>query len=297
MLSFRSIAAAAMCSTLVATAQDMALSGGTLTVMPGTTMEVVGPLTWQLGTGAQVVNHGLIDLGTEGVLVEQDGAPVTGTGTEKATWALPGPLTNVVPGGLGATLSTDYAGADLVVERGHTPVQASNGVWSIARWYRITTPQSNTDAVVVDLHYDVTELNGITEPTLGLFVAPQYTGPWTGVASVLNMGSQTISGTDQAPVAFITAFDADAVNGIDRNEAIIELRAWPSVFTDRILVSLEDGRPITSVELFDAQGRSVWRSAPLARNGGILTIQPPSLATGPYVLRVNELWGAKLIKE
>src|SRR5688572_21058994 len=87
-------------------AQSMTLTGGTLTVEAGTQVELLGPLEWSIAPGAQVVNDGTIELGTEAILLEADGAPITGAGTEHAQRTVPAGGGVVEPGGLGLSLAS-----------------------------------------------------------------------------------------------------------------------------------------------------------------------------------------------
>ncbi|MBK6831571.1 MAG: hypothetical protein IPG92_12915 [Flavobacteriales bacterium] len=80
------------CSLLGSKAQTMEFVGGSLTVTAGTTLELIGPISWNLAGDAQVVNDGHIELGEQGHLEETIGAPITGTGTETATWPIAGPM-------------------------------------------------------------------------------------------------------------------------------------------------------------------------------------------------------------
>ena len=277
-------------------AQDMTFSGGTLTVLPGTTLTINGPLVWQMGMGAQVVNNGVIDLGTNCLLVEQPGAPFTGMGTEQAAYPLAAPIVGADIGGLGLSVSTMYTGGDLQVERGHQPQLAVTGVESIRRWYRISTPQVNSFDVSVELHYDLTELNTIDPDLLGLYVSQSLTGPWSGLASVSNVGAQTVAGSDQQPVDYFTAFDADAANstgGLSENDGP---RAWPSLFEDVIHLQPAADIPIAQVELLDAFGRIAWQPIVTASSTGVIMLQPPPLAPGNYVLRINGQWNIKLVR-
>jgi hypothetical protein len=98
-------------------------------------------------------------------------------------------------------------------------------------------------------------------------------------------------------VAFVTAFDADAANGLDTPNADEQVRAWPTIFLDRITVSLTSGRSITRIELLDAQGRVACTPAIPTSTHGVLSIATPTLSPGPYLLRVNSRWTIKLMHE
>lgn len=267
-------------------AQNMTFAGGTLQVASGTTVELVGPITWQLASDAVVVNDGTIDLGTEGTLVETIGSPITGAGIETATWALQAPLSGAEPGGLGLSLTTNYADGNLKVERGHEPRNGPNGTTSIRRWFRTLTPQPNTEDLSVVFRYAPTELDGIVPTELALFVAEASNGPWSAIATIGNEPANELSGTDQSPIAYITAFDLEATLKVPASASAGDLVVYPTVFENELRISIPEGSSLERFELMDAQGKVVLsRTFPYAQ--GIATVQVPTLAAGAYLLRLN----------
>jgi len=265
----------------------MEFVGGSLTVTAGTTLELIGPISWNLAGDAQVVNDGHIELGEQGHLEETIGAPITGTGTETATWPIAGPMSGAEPGGLGLTITSAYAAGGMRVERGHLPTPGPNSTASIARWFRTTTPTTNSDEMDVVFHYDPAELNGILPVALSLFVAPDLGGPWTAIATTGDEPAFELSGTDQAPANYITAFDLDATTRVDANSELQRPQVWPTLFTDVLMVKLPEGTPLERTELIDASGRIVQLPFTQTNASGVATISVPSLTSGPYVLRVN----------
>lgn len=277
-------------------AQTMSLVGGTLEVSPGTTLRVNGPITWEINPGASVLNDGLIDLGTQAILMESDGFPVVGSGLEVAIEPTSAPLTGVDPGGLGLTITTAYADGGLMVERGHLPALAPTGVEGIARWYRVSTPQQTNEALLVQLHYDLTELNGIAPLNLSLFEAPSYSGTWVPVVSTGNVGAQTLDGTTLPPTDHITAFDLDLATSILPDDVEPGITVWPTMVEESITIGMPLNAALSKAELFDALGRSVWIHNARPGTTGRVTLSIPELASGTYSLVINASSLHKLIR-
>lgn len=266
-------------------AQNITLSDGNLLLSAGTTVHIDGPATFEIGSGASITNHGRIDLGTQAVLVEQPGAPVTGNGFEEATWPNTVPLVNLEPGGLGLRLTTAFAQGGLRVERGHVPRTAWNGAQGIARWYRVSVPGVTTEGLDAELRFDATELNGIMPSALALFHGPAEEGPWTSSPTLLNAPSQTLTAAAPAPEIVITAFDLDAVSstGVRDSEG---WACWPAAVVDECWIKVPKGTVITDATLLDAAGRFILR-LPLAAVEGIAHLALPDLASGAYLIQVN----------
>jgi hypothetical protein len=267
--------------------QDAALLGGHLTVEAGTTVSFLGPVNLNLSPGAGVTNHGLIDLGGEGMLAEAQGYPITGSGFERALRAEPGPLAGEQPGGLGLTISSAYAQGGLTVERGHLPRTSSNGSVGIARWYRVTTPVPTAEGVEIALRYDATELSGILPSALAVFAAPSPDGPWLPLATSNDIPSQTLLATGPAPETHFTAFDLVGATGA----AILHMDkkaflCWPSPFEDQLRIEALRSGPIDRIEVLDGQGR-VLRDIRPEQSRSVL-VQLPGLPPGAYIIRVNQ---------
>lgn len=267
-------------------AQPITLTNGHLLLTAGTTVQVDGAAILSIGPGSSITNHGRIDLGTQAVIMEQPGAPVTGDGFEEATWPTAAPLADAEPGGLGLTLSTAFAQGGLRVERGHIPRTAWNGTPGIARWYRVSVPGMTSESLDAVLHYDMTELNGIMPSALALFHGASDSGPWTSSPTVLNVPSQTLAAAAPAPTVVITAFDLDAVNLTDAFEADA-WACWPVEVAEECWIKVPLGAVLTEVTLLDAMGRLIKR-VPVAAAGGIHPLRLPDLAPGAYLLQVNQ---------
>lgn len=274
-------------------AQDMVLAGGMLTVSAGTQVRIEAPLTWQLAPGAAVVNHGLIDFGAQGSLVEQAGSPITGTGIESAQWAPTAPLVDAEPGGLGLRINTAYEGGGLRVERGHVP-RTALGETSTARWYRVTSPIPTSEALLAAIQFDPTELNGIEPDLLGLYHSADGQS-WEPTVSSIDLTSLTISGQTPAPEILLTAFDSEVVTRAFSTSADDSWSVAPTLVDDRVLVESRRGRMIESLDLMDGHGRLVLRENPMDRLAAGLSMA--GLPAGPYIVLINGGQGVfKLMK-
>jgi hypothetical protein len=282
----------ALCATLGAGAQDMLLSSGTLTVAEGTTLTIVSPVQWTIASGAQVINNGTIDLGTEASLLEAPGAPITGSGTEHARVQLAQAFAGVEPGGLGLSLSA-AAGPGLVeVVRGHEPFVLPSGASSVARWFLVdAAPQPGLNMEFL-FRYDPTELNGLEPDGIALHTSTDVNGPWSPIVSSANAQAYSIWGSQQSPWAFLTAFDPASTTGMAPNTAQGSA-AWPTVVDDVVTVIRHDGQAITQLDVFDTAGR-LLRSERPRMNPALLWLG--DLSPGTLVLRVDGAFGLKLLK-
>lgn len=265
----------------------MSFAGGTFSIAPGTTVRLSGPVSWEFAAGAVVVNDGTVDLGTQATLVESDGFPVTGDGLEIVVHEPTGPLAGVEPGNLGLTMTTAYDAGGLIVERGHQPATATNGVQSIGRWYRITSPQPTSETMLAELRYDLTELNGISPPALSLFQSPDYSGTWVPVLSTGNIGAQTLAGTVVPITSHLTAFDLELALATPSGGEAAGINVWPTLLNGHLSVALPSAVPLSKAELFDASGRRVWFHVPTTTTMGIVSLPIPEQAQGVYLLRIN----------
>lgn len=280
---------------LPAYGQVAQLQGGSLHINPGTSISFHQMAGLIIGPGTFVVNDGLIDLGAECLLTEQPGAPVTGSGTEIATWPIAAALVNAEPGRLGLVITTDYSGGDLLVTRGHVPISLPNTAQSIGRWFAIQMPAGSTDADIV-LRYDPSEINGLDPSTLMLFESPAAIGPWTALASINEPGLHQLSALDQAPVAYLTAFD-DSANGIAPHSASDTWNIWPTMVTDGVFIAIPESSTLSLVEVLDPVGRIIM-SMPRSEAGpGQESVDLAGLASGQYLLRLNRQWTQRVIKQ
>lgn len=273
-------------------AQDMQLSGGTLTVQPGTRITLNGPLAWTIQSDAQVVNHGEIDLGAQAALNELPGNPVTGDGIERAVRQLDNAFIQEEPGGLGLTLSAAQGIGAVEVVRGHNPIVLPSGDASVARWYAVdAAPQPGLE-LELRYAYDATELNGLEAANLILFSAPSALGPWTALLSLPDPPMNSITALQQSPWALFTAFDADAETGLTETEAASFI-ARPTLAEGDVEIACTGPDRIERVELLDTHGRTVREFQPRNTRAVLST---DGLAPGHYLLRVNGTRAIRIVK-
>lgn len=267
-------------------AQTMTLLGGSAHVLEGTSVRLDGPLEWTIAPGATLVNDGIIDLGANATLLEQQGSPVTGTGVERTQTSSNGPFSGTQPGGLGLTITTADAVGPIEVVRGHSPFSFPEGDPSIARWYTISTAPAPGSAISLMFNYDPTELNGLDAGELSLFTAPVAEGPWSGLASMNDPSFFVLEATLQYPWGTISAFDENAPTTSPTLVAANGFQVWPTVVEDLINIVPSSEERINTLEVFDGLGRSTTIRTTLASTvHGQLHLG--GLTPGAYFLRVN----------
>lgn len=273
--------------------QSMSTTGMTMIVREGTRVSVEGPVQWTLSGDATVVNHGLIELGTQARVVESAEAPITGSGTETA-WTVAGnAAAGLEPGGLGLRLSAPATLPALMVRRGHLPL-LNNGIdQSIARWYALDPAPPASTEVDVELHYAGSELNGLNAAGLSLFQGDTPAGPWTMMPGGTDPAQRTVSATWSGAWNVITAFPAGITTGM-AEASPPEVMLWPVPAVD--VVHLQSMKPIERLELLDAMGRQIPVTS-LSSSGNSHTLQVGHLAPGGYLLRINGRSVQRLLKQ
>lgn len=280
---------------LAGSAQSMELLDGTLTVSAGTRIAITGPITWTLAPDAQVVNNGRIELGEEAILVENDAAPIVGLGTEHAIIAQGGAITGFEAGGLGLAITTAGIGTTEVI-RGHQAL-LNNGVdQSIARWYRLDPPPAAGTDLDLLLRYASSELNGLAGTTLALYLGDTQTGPWSFLPSTADGNARTVLATWNGPWSpVITAFLQGITTNVPAMDPAAEFAVWPSPTTDVLWVrGANEG--VQQLQLVDASGRTV-RELRKSTVQETATLSLQGLPSGMYLLRVNGLYTARVVKE
>lgn len=277
-------------------AQTVELITGSMSIAPGTTVRLNGPLTLVLEPGTTVTNNGLIDLGDAATLQEPVGEPIQGDGTEVVRILTSGDLDGSEPGGLGLGLTGTAVNAPLTITRGHTPRAFPEGDPSIARWFILDAPNVATGAVDVVLRYDPVELNGLSGNNLGLFTSSDLAGPWSPLTGSNNATANTVSATLPAPWSHVTAFDANAPTASPTLFATEDLHVWPTLTNGPLVVHALNGRTLNTVEVIDGTGRVVRTVVP-GPAASLVTMDLSALSSGPYFLRVNSLTTIKLRKE
>ncbi len=275
-------------------AQAIHSVSGTLTIEEGTRVFVTGPASWSITSNAQVINHGIIDLGTEAFLQEALGGAITGTGIEQAVREVSAPFTDLEPGGLGLSLSHGTGLGTVLLTRGHLPRLAGETA-GIARWYHISTTTAANGPVALTMHYDAAELNGLDASGLRLHRYAVTDAYWQLLEGSSNVASQLISGAAPTPLDTITAFPLEATLSAPTMEEPLTLyRVWPTITTDRVHFTTTTGHAIRTMELLDMTGRLTPIQPQGGAHGG--WVELGHLAAGSYVLRLNGEATFRLIK-
>ncbi len=275
---------------------NMTLSNGSMTIQPGTTLVLQGPITWTIAPGAGVENNGSIELGTESRLVEVDGAPVTGAGTEHCELPLTNGATDLEPGGLGLTLSIPATAGSLVLTRGHLPRSAGGQIESIARWYALEAASLESVPYSLSFRYDVTELNGLAPDVLSLHSSPSLGGPWADMPTDNDVAGSTLTSGLVGAGIYITAFDPDQTTAISRITPVGPFRVWPTAASD--VVHVQELMPMgpVRIEVLDASGKIVSAVQNASFAGGPLNVDVSALPTGCYLLRINTAHVQRFVK-
>ena len=265
----------------------MVVPGGTqLHIAEGTRLMIDAPIDLMVDGGAAVVNDGSLILHAEGRIIEADGSPITGGGTERITQVHGAPLVGLTPGGLGLQLTTTLAPGTLVVERGHAPLEATGGAGSIARWFEVGS--TTATGAHVALTYDGSELNDLDPSALMLFRRGDAAAPWAGHATMIS-GLHTLE-ADLDSLGTIAAFDSSVQHtGLPWLEAHIPegFLLYPNPAIGPVTIASTGNGHVERLELFTADGRLVAGKRVGAFRSGPLPITLQGLARGRYVLRVN----------
>lgn len=275
------------CGSALVVSGQMVVPGGTeLRIAEGTRLLIDAPIDMAVEIGASVVNDGTIILHEEARIIESDGSPITGVGTERITQEHAAPLVGLSPGGLGLQVTTILAPGTLVVERGHMPLEAAGGASSIARWFEVGS--TTTTGAHVALSYDATELNGLDPSALMLFRRSNAAAPWAGHATMIS-GMHTLE-ADLDSLGTITAFDSSVNHtGLPLMDAIASegFLLYPNPATGPVTITSTGNGYVERLELFTTDGRLVAVKRVGAFRSGPLPIALHGLARGRYVLRIN----------
>jgi len=274
--------------------QNMSLTGATLTVENGTRVELEGPIIWTIAPSATVINNGRIDLGEFATVVEPDGGPISGGGTEHALYGSTDPATNVEPGGLGLSLSITDPLGNMEIVRGHTVQLDGSSAESIARWFNVLCAPVPGASIDIGFRYDLAELNGLLETDLLLHSADQLTGPWTAMIGTSDLPAHSILSSWSSPWGFITAFDEDITMGVEALSPVRSFLVWPSITQDVVHIRPSAGYEVLDITLVDASGHVVEQAAGAAGERTLsLAMHPP----GMYLLRVNGTHAFRIVRQ
>ena len=274
-------------------AQQMALSGGNLSIAGGTTVRIENAVEWQIAVDAQVINDGRIELPDGARIAETAGSPITGSGTEHS-WTEAAQMQNEISGGLGLELTTGSVIGPLEIVRGHVPIAMGNGEQSVARWFILNGTLAPIEALV--FHFDPTEANGATAAELDIHDADDTNGPWVPMLAAANGDPYALEAFAVQPRQHITAFLHDAATGMSEIEAESGFVVQPTLIIDRVTVRSVENAPIGNIELFDQAGRTIGLRA-LHLNGGTIDLDLSDLSAGSYFLRINGRHNFKVVKQ
>ncbi len=285
-------------TTLAVRAQEanMLLDNGSMTVLSGTTVVLQGPVMWTLTLGAALENNGTVDLGSEARLLEPQGGPVTGSGTERSEIPLANGATDLEPGGLGLSLSIPANLGSLVLTRGHLPRSAGGQVESIARWYALEAASLESVPYSLSFRYDVTELNGLAPDVLSLHSSPSLGGPWADMPTDNDVAGSTLTAGLVGAGIYITAFDPDQTTAISRITPVGPFRVWPTAASDVVHVQALMPMGPVRIEVLDASGKIVSAVQNASFAGGPLNVDVSALPTGCYLLRINTAHVQRFVK-
>lgn len=259
-------------------------SGTALTVDEGTSLRIDAPLTWTFESGSSAVNNGTIVLGPTTDLDEALGATLTGTGTERTTRDLSGPLTDENPGGLGGMLTTIASLGNTLIVRGHLPFTDYSGHTSLARWIDFSPANNSSLNTALGFRYDPAELNGLVETEQRVHIRAQQDIWWT-LGSAVNTGTHTVTTTGLDSLGLFTTYDTDLPNAIAGTSAESDF-ALLGVPGEQLYLRVPFGSRAESLEIFAANGSRLASLSP--RWGeGLHALPALSAASGVYQLRVN----------
>lgn len=291
-VNMRTISFATILLPLLAPCQTMTLTGGSVVIEGGTTIELTGPLTWEISPGATVINNGRIELGHDAVIDEPLGGPITGDGTEHALYTSTGPVVDHTPGGLGLSLTTTEALGDVEVTRGHTVQLDGTSTESIARWFELSAPPLPGASMGVRFHYDPVELNGLAESELILHSGEELIGPWVAMTGTPDLPSHDILSSWLSPWGFITAFDQDITTDVPGGPDL-EFMIWPTVTNDVVHVRGRIGASVESLIVMDATGRIVDQVTTVQ---DVITLSVEDYPSGIYLLWVNGIQAFRIVR-
>jgi hypothetical protein len=261
-------------------------AGTNMVVDAPTTLRVNTGTVWQIPSGANVINDGIILLGPAAELLEAPGAAITGAGKERIELNIATPPSALDAGGLGGILTSPVAPGITTFIRGHVPYTDYSGHTSIARWIQVL-PSANAGLnATFSLRYELDELNAVPESAQILHIRAQD-DIWWMLPSNVNTTDRTVTTTGLDSLGLFTTFDQDLPNGL----ANIEVN-------EAFLVGMStDGRPwlqvpaehqVTQLELIDPAGRLIAMTS--TRLGPGLHHLPFSVTSGGiHFLRLNSV--------
>lgn len=273
-------------------AQMTTAPGTTITIAEGTNLRIDPALTWEIASGADVVNNGTIILGPATELSEAAGAAIIGGGTERTTRVFSGPLAGTDPGGLGALITTSATLGTTTIERGHIPFTDYSGHTSISRWIDLSPSNNNGLQATLAFRYDVAELNGVPEAAQQLHIR-SANDIWLHQPGNVNLGDRTVTATDLDSLGVFTTFEEILPNAIAERAT----HGWQATTGSdgAFLLYVPEGSLTRYLALMDAGGRlcAQWKER---HAHGWHRLPNDGLPTGVYHLLVNDNVHLKVVK-
>ncbi|MHB8579983.1 MAG: T9SS type A sorting domain-containing protein [Ignavibacteriaceae bacterium] len=172
---------------------------------------VTGVLT--ITSGSLITGSNTVTLGGSATITEASGSTVTGNLTTTRTL-----LQNVnnTFGGIGVEINAASAapGATTVTRVTGT-AEKNDSSSSVKRYFDIVpSTDSGLNATFV-FHYDVSDLNGLNEPTLQLFISTDRGSTWAGLNGTVNASAHTIT------INGINSFSRSTLFGINNVGQIV----------------------------------------------------------------------------
>lgn len=283
--------AAVVCVGLSAGAQTGGVQPATqLTVDGATTLRFEGTQTFEVGSGAAVLNNGTIVFGTQATLTEAPGSPIYGSGIETTERNHTVPLSGIDPAGLGLRINTISAPGLTKITRGHTAFIDNGGQAGLLRWYDVDAATNTGLSADISFSYDLTELNSMIETDLLLHVRDagsvwHYLPP-----STVDVGNAEVIATGLDSLGTYTCFD-DMSTGQNGDLVISDLLLLPTIATEEVTL-IADHRP-ERVEVFASDGRRVLYVQPSSAR---TVISVHALASGRYVVLVDGSTALSFVK-
>ncbi len=264
--------------------QSVLQTATSLVVDPGTVLRIEGPLTVATTPGSSWVNNGEIHLGPEALLNEANGAPLSGTGTERITSPYTSPLSNEEPGGLRLVVTTVQPPQNVTLVRGHQPIMEPGGAVGTARWYQWSSDVNSGLDAQVRFGYDEGQLNGVAETDQVLHVLQSNTF-WLAIPSSVDAGNDRVEAIGLDSIGTLTTFSGALTTGLADGAEQSQAMLFPTVADESVMVVLETARSL-SLDLLDAQGRTLRSYMSLAPTR-TMRLDVSALPAGLYLVRIN----------
>lgn len=264
--------------------QSVLQTATSLVVDPGTVLRIEGPLTVATTPGSSWVNNGEIHLGPEALLNEANGAPLSGTGTERITSPYTSPLSNEEPGGLRLVVTTVQPPQNVTLVRGHQPIMEPGGAVGTARWYQWYSDVNSGLDAQVRFGYDEGQLNGVAETDQVLHVLQSNTF-WLAIPSSVDAGNDRVEAIGLDSIGTLTTFSGALTTGLADGAEQSQAMLFPTVADESVMVVLETARSL-SLDLLDAQGRTLRSYMSLAPTR-TMRLDVSALPAGLYLVRIN----------